>query len=75
MRNGLAACHAFCEPHLLFPALHEALQRHVHLVRKQLINKAFLHFRDIYGAPLGEFLKLRVINVSSIYGQEISPSL
>ena len=62
---------ALPEHHHLLTVFHQPLPVHIHAVCQHLVLEAFLHLGDIDDVPLRKFLKLLVVDIRTVQGNDL----
>lgn len=61
---------ALPEHHHLLTIFHQPILVHIHAVCQHLVFEIFLHLGDIDDVPLGQFLKLFIVDICTIQGND-----
>ena len=62
---------ALSEHHHLLTVFHQPLPVHIHAVCQHLILEVFLHLGDIDNISLGQFLKLLIVDICTVKGNNL----
>lgn len=71
MNDGSLFFEFLGEGDMLFADLHKSFRGLVHRVWEYGISDVFLHLRDINDSPFCQFLKLLIVNIGPVYGQNV----
>ena len=73
MLDVLPALDLLPEDDVLYPVLHQPVPVLVHGVADGLVGEVLLHLRDVDDPVAGELLKLGVVDVCPVDGQDVAP--